>query len=73
MNRAYYVKEAMKRGYMKSQLKGLTSQQLYALIMSTYGGYSGSYSSRGDLYRRSYGVSTLDESERQALAQYLKK
>lgn len=66
----------MKLGYSRDQLKGLNSQQLYALIMARYGGRYGSSmygSSMSGMYGSNYGISRLDESERRALMQYLKK
>lgn len=71
MNRQQYRSEAMKLGYSRDQLKGLNSQQLYALIMARYGGRYGS--SMSGMYGSNYGISRLDESERRALMQYLKK
>lgn len=72
MNRQQYRSEAMKLGYSRDQLKGLNSQQLYALIMARYR-YGSRRSMYGSMYGSNYGISRLDESERRALMQYLKK
>ena len=63
MNRQEYVNQALKRGYSRSQLQGLNSHQLYALIMNSSSGTA----------RVRPGISNLTESERSALMQYLKK